>query len=141
MKATEKTENIIDIRQPTRDQKRDIRAALDLHYDLKSERYIGGETDATIAKMIGGGCMPGWVTAEREDGYGPDGGNDDIAKVTAEIIAMQGRIDAAERKAACAAADVEKAQSEVTAIKTDLAAAIKSIAVIKVAVGPRAARA
>lgn len=61
------------LRQPTRDQKRLIVAALEESYDTKNQRYKGTETDKGIADMLEDGIMAGWVAAVREDMFGPDG--------------------------------------------------------------------
>ena len=50
-----------DLRHPTREQKREIVEYLRATYDIKAERYIGTDTDITVAEAIGGGCMFGWV--------------------------------------------------------------------------------
>jgi len=134
-------ENVTDLRQPTREQRRDIRAALDLHYDMAAQRYSAGETDLTVAKMVGGGCMPGWVAEERELGYGPDGGNEQIEKVAADILALESKVKLSEGKAAAALADAATAQKDIIGIKAEIAALSKSITAIKAAVGPKAARA
>lgn len=134
-------ENVTEIRQPTREQRRDIRAALDLHYDMTAQRYMAGETDLTIAKTVGGGCMPGWVAEERELGYGPDGGNEEIERVAKAIADLDGKVKLSEGRAAAALSDAAIAQKEIIGIKAEIAALSKSIGIIKAAVGPRALRA
>lgn len=61
-----------DIPQPSRDQKREIKAMLDEVYDTKAQRYRGEESDHTVADTLGIERW-GWVTQIREDFFGPDG--------------------------------------------------------------------
>lgn len=63
---------------PSREQKREIMALLQEVYDADAGRYSGGETDASVAEVLGFPGRPGWVAALREEFFGPDGGNDDI---------------------------------------------------------------
>lgn len=74
-----------DLRQPTREQKRQIMELLNEVYDTKLSRYTGGETDKTVAETLGGGVMPGWVAQLREDFYGPDGGNEELEALLADM--------------------------------------------------------
>lgn len=140
-REAEMTQNVTDIREPTREQRRDIRAALDLNYDIKAERYIGGETDLTIAQTVGGGCMAGWVARIRDDDYGPEGGNEQIEAVAAQIEGLSKRLDDAAKNAIKAMSDAERANAATKAIQADIAALVKSMGIIKAAVGPKAARA
>jgi hypothetical protein len=70
-------------REPTKAQKREIMDLLGSAYDPAAERYTGGETDETVAKVLG--VMPGWVSQLREEFFGPDGGNEDIDRLAAEV--------------------------------------------------------
>lgn len=135
------TQNVTDIREPTREQRRDIRAALDLNYDIKAERYTGGETDLTIAQTVGGGCMAGWVARIRDEDYGPEGGNEQIEAVAAQIDGLSERLDVATQNAINAMSDAERAKAATTSIAAEIAGLKKSIDIIKAAVGPKAARA
>lgn len=80
-----------DLRQPTREQKRQIMELLNEVYDTKEARYTGGETDKTVAETLGGGVMPGWVAQLREEFFGPDGGNEELAGLSAEMKQLQDR--------------------------------------------------
>lgn len=80
------------LRQPTRDQKRLIVAALEDAYDTKNQRYKGLETDKGIAEMLGDGIMAGWVAAVREDMFGPDG-NEEMGDLAAEVKAWMKKVD------------------------------------------------
>lgn len=80
------------LRQPTRDQKRLIVAALEDAYDTKNQRYKGTETDKGIADMLEDGIMAGWVAAVREDMFGPDG-NEEMGDLAAEINAWMKKVE------------------------------------------------
>lgn len=84
-------------RQPTSAQEVDIIVALSSAYDRKAKRYQGAETDATVAEVVGGGCMPGWVAVIRADKFGP-AGNEEAEAIRAEI----GRLGADTGKAIAA---------------------------------------
>lgn len=123
------------LRKPTPDQELDIIEALLTCYDRKAKRYIGADTDKTVAEDIGGGILPGWVAEIREAKFGPSGGNEEIDRIRAEIAKMVSKA-AADRDAAKAAADTRHA-----AIIEAAQALDKRISAICAAVGPRAARA
>lgn len=78
-----------DLRQPTREQKRQIMELLNDVYDTKTTRYTGGETDKTVADALGGGVMHGWVAQIREEFFGPDGGNEELEALVAEVKQLQ----------------------------------------------------
>lgn len=75
-------------RQPTPEQEVDIIVALSSAYDRKAKRYAGVETDRSVAEVIGGGCMPGWVAKIRAEKFGP-AGNEEAEAIRAEIIALR----------------------------------------------------
>jgi hypothetical protein len=115
--AMEKTANVTELRKATPAQRREIHQHLLSFYDTKAGRYQDTATDKTIADMICGGCMPGWVAEIREADYGPDGGNAELEAVRAEVEAMRRDFDG------------------------KIAAMVKRIDAIKAAVGPKAVRA
>jgi hypothetical protein len=80
------------LRQPSRDQKRLIVAALEDAYDTKNQRYKGTETDKGIADMLEDGIMAGWVAAVREDMFGPDG-NEELGNLAAEVKTWMSDVD------------------------------------------------
>ena len=90
---TTKPATVTDIRQPTREQKRLIVEMLTDAYDTKAERYRGTDTDQTVADVIGGGCMSGWVSQIREEMFGPDGGNEEYEKLAADIATWRTNAD------------------------------------------------
>lgn len=76
---------VTPLREPTREQKRQIMSLLEVSYDTDAGRYKGTDTDATVAGAIGGGVMPGWVAELREEFFGPDGGNGEMEALAAEM--------------------------------------------------------
>lgn len=100
------------LRQPTRDQKRLIVAALEDAYDTKNQRYKGLETDKGIADMLGDGIMAGWVAAVREDMFGPDG-NEEIGNLADEVKAWMKAVDDQMSVVAEAMAEIEMHRTEV----------------------------
>jgi hypothetical protein len=129
---------ITELRQPTRDQKREIVQLLTACYDVQAGRYRGADTDKTIAEAVGGGCMPGWVAQQREDLFGPDGGNETIEQTIAEIAAWKDAVEAR-------LTEVSEAMQGMTAKMRDARSELdkvqqfqKRLEAIKAAVGPKA---
>lgn len=118
---------VMDIRKPTADQELDIIGMLLASYDRKSKRYVGDETDKTVAEAIGGGCMPGWVAAIREEKFGP-AGNEEIEAIRRAIADLKRDTDTD-------IAVMIKGRDE------KVAALNKRIDAVCAAIGPRAARA
>lgn len=121
-------------REPTKAQKRAIVDLLSEVYDTDAERYTGGETDHTVALTLG--VLPGWVANIRDEMFGPDGGNDQMAKLAA-------RIDAAEKSML----QMEAEATEIMGRADDLAKRVKgatdslgqmraSLRAVQEAVGP-----
>lgn len=100
------------LRQPTREQKRLIVAALDDAYDMTNLRYKGQETDKSIAEMLDDGIMPGWVAAVREDMFGPDG-NEEMTKLAADMAAWMKKVDAGLNLIRSTLLEVDTARAEV----------------------------
>lgn len=103
---------VAPLRQPTREQKRMIVAALDDAYDMANLRYKGLETDKGIADMLADGIMPGWVAAVREDMFGPDG-NEEMTDLAAELKAWMKKVDDGMEVVRMAMAEVDTARTEV----------------------------
>lgn len=87
-KMADAKSNVEPIRQPDGMQKRVIIAALNDAYDDDARRYRGSHTDRSIADDLGGGVMPGWVAAIREELFGP-AGNEEVEAIRAEIAACR----------------------------------------------------
>lgn len=118
------------LRQPTRDQKRLIVAALEDAYDTKNQRYKGTETDKGIADMLEDGIMAGWVAAVREDMFGPDG-NEELGDLAAEVKAWMKKVDDQLFAVSVAVSDIEAARAEVKKYQDRLTK-------IVAAIGPKA---
>ena len=78
-----------DLRKPTAEQKRQIFEMLGVVYDTKAGRFTDCESDVTVAAALGNGIMFGWVAAIREEFFGPDGGNEELEKLRADMRAWQ----------------------------------------------------
>ena len=126
--------NVEPIRQPSREQKRQIIEMLTATYDTAKERYTGTETDLTIADAIGGGCMFGWVAAIREDMFGPAGGNEEHEQLLADLHQWRENADKLAADMHGNLRDFNDARAKVKAFEDRLAAVVK-------AVGPKAVRA
>lgn len=122
------------IRQPTREQIREIIQMLDIVYDSKAGRYTGMETDASVAKSMGSGIMPGWVAAERERAFGPAGGNEELEILTRDVEARRASVKTLE-------ASVKSLEAKVAEELNGLDVIQKRLEAIKKAVGPRAVNA
>jgi ribosome-binding protein aMBF1 (putative translation factor) len=85
-----------DPRQPTRDDKRVIRDALDEHYDEKAERYTKNWSDKALAAKLN--KPERWVADVREEFYGPDV-NEAAAFYATEVAALRKRVDEVEASA------------------------------------------
>lgn len=71
--------------EPTPKQERLIILAIENAWDDQNKRYRGGQTDKTVAEELAGGIRAGWVAELRNRYFGPDGGNDELAAIRAEI--------------------------------------------------------
>lgn len=127
------------LREPSKEQKRQIISLLEVSYDTASGRYKGADTDKTVADAIGGGCMPGWVGNLREEFFGPDGGNAEIEAVLAAIGAAQkSHSEALAKIRSDAEQSIKKAEE---AFRSELKRLRSRVEAIKAAVGPKAERA
>jgi len=132
---------VTELRKPTAIQKRQIIGILEDVYDDDLKRYRGKETDKSVAETIGINVMPGWVAEIREDMFGPDGSNDEMETLLAEMREWRA---AREKEAHNARIHLENAEG----ILRDIDKAIEQVAgfekrqaAIIEAVGPKAARA
>lgn len=82
-----------DLRRPSPAQKRQIIGLLEDAYDDDSKRYRNPtDTDKTLADVIGGGCMWGWVAEIREELFGPDTRNAEVEALRADVKRIEGQI-------------------------------------------------
>lgn len=124
-------ENVTPLRQPTREQKRQIIELLGEVYDTDAERFRGAESDITVADAIGGGCMFGWVAEIREELFGPDGRNEELEALRADIALWRETADKMATKAHAAISAFESEIEKVAGFQRRLDALNK-------AAGPRA---
>lgn len=136
MKAAEKTpEAKTAPREASKRQRIEIFTMLAEVYDLDAGRYKKGETDDTVAEVLG--VMPGWVSQIRDAEFGPDGGNDDIEALGKAF--EESRLAWRELLTQLEAAgdEVKRIETEMKAHKDRMDSAIAKLAAIKKAVGPR----
>ncbi|WP_148043724.1 hypothetical protein [Paracoccus methylarcula] len=69
-------------------QKRLIVLALEDAWGDGASRYRDAYTDKAVAAELGDGIRAGWVRQVREEMFGPDGGNEEIEDIRAEIEAL-----------------------------------------------------
>lgn len=128
MKSFQELEAPMEVRQPTKAERREITMMLHEVYDTEQERYRQGDTDDSVAEVLG--VMPGWVSEIREDLFGPDGGNDEIEALMAEMTEFRAEATALLSAATKANDAVVKSLEQAKDFQTRLAK-------IKKAVGPR----
>jgi len=136
MKAAEKTpEPKAATREASKRQRIEIFTMLAEVYDLDAGRYKKGETDDTVAEVLG--VMPGWVSQIREAEFGPDGCNDDMETLSKEFeqcrAVWRALLDDLEK----AGDEVRHIEAEMKAHKDRMDSAIAKLGAIKRAVGPR----
>lgn len=127
-------------REPSREEKRQIMELLGACYDPAAGRYKGGDTDQIVAQTIGGGVMPGWVAAIREEFFGPDGGNGEMDALLDEMrewVAARERDKQDVRTHLAAAESVLRACDEGIAQVAQFSCRLEAI---RKAVGPKAGR-
>lgn len=78
-------------RQPTRDEKRKIMDMLGEVYDTDNEQYLQGDTDDTVAEVLG--VMPGWVADLRDEFFGPAGSNEDMASLGEDLAKWMASVE------------------------------------------------
>lgn len=128
-----------DLRQPTREQRRMIMDMLQASYDTKAERYMGAETDKTVADAIGN-VMPGWVAAIREEFFGPDGGNEAIEILRDELRGVKAAIEKEQDRARDAQEQAKTALAALDRLADILSGLQRKYDAVKASLGPRAAR-
>lgn len=101
-------------RQPTREDKHKIRDALNACYLIDKNCYAGDGSDKALAEKL---KVPrAWVSAEREDAYGPDACEADTVTLAA-LVAMGETLKGYVNDALTLAANVEALGREVEAMK------------------------
>ncbi|MGR3813422.1 MAG: hypothetical protein ACU0AU_04970 [Cognatishimia activa] len=127
-KAPVKESTSIAPREPTKAQKREIISMLEEVYDSDAERYIGGDTDETVADVLS--VMPGWVAAIREEFFGPAGSNEEIEQLIKDVksylVSARNSSTKLEKDLALVDASIETAEGYLARLES-----------IEKAVGPR----
>lgn len=126
MKSKQKAEEAP--REMTKRQKIEIFTMLADVYDIDGGRYRNGDTDDSVAEVLG--VMPGWVAQVREAEFGPDGGNENIEELAQRLAEAESNIKAVMESASQQHEAAAKKLAEVSAMRADLEK-------IKKAVGPR----
>lgn len=114
--------------EPSKRQRIDIFTMLAEVYDIDAGRYLQGDTDETVASVLG--VMPGWVAQIRESEFGPDGGNEDIEALVAKLDDWTNQVDAAQKTLESMKATFDRLKATGETMSADLDR-------IKKAVGPR----
>lgn len=117
-----------EVREPTKAERREITLLLSDVYDTEQERYRQGDTDDSVAEVLG--VMPGWVSEIREDLFGPDGGNENIEKLEKELAEFRSEATRLLSEATKANQAVVRSLEQAKSFQSQLAQ-------IKKAVGPR----
>lgn len=128
------------VRQPTREQRRQIVELLNTCYDTKAERYIGTDTDKTVADCIGGGVLFGWVAQVREEFFGPDGGNAEMAELLQSIAYQRTLVESVAEKITDIQKQVATYWELHQSVVNELTALERRVVAIKIAVGPKAGK-
>lgn len=103
----------VEHRQPTADQRLQIRSALDKHFDDSKGRYLEGMTDEKIAEHL---KVPRiFVTNIREAAYGPLLSNPEIDALREEISAQDLKIAALVNDTVAAVENIRKEMREALA--------------------------
>lgn len=141
MKAKSLAATVTTIREPTREEKRQIMGLLEVSYDADAGRYKGADTDQTVAAAIGGGVMSGWVAEIREEFFGPDGGNGEMDALLAEMRAWVKEKDGELLELNHLASVVGQTIKSYEEKAKQVDAFVKRLDAIRTAVGPKAVRA
>lgn len=116
------------MREITPKDRRQIFKRLDEVYDDKKGRYCDGFTDNSVAKELN---MPrAWITEVRESNFGPDGGNDDMERVSAAVGKLAKQAKDLQDDAISLASRAEELEAEAGRIRAQISA-------IQQAVGPQ----
>ena len=112
-------------RSPSKRQRIEIFTMLAEVYDIDAGLYKNGDTDDSVADVLG--VMPGWVAEIREEEFGPAGGNESIENLIKQIAGFEKdcagteatAVDLIKRVQALEATSKAKL-AEVSAMKSDL---------------------
>ncbi len=113
---------------PTRAQKRSIMDLLEDVYDVESECYCQGDTDETVAGVLG--LPPAWIEQLREEFFGPTGANEDMQKLSVDVLKL---LRASETQRRDAVAHLVKLDVTIA----DAKSLLDRLKAVEKAVGPR----
>ncbi|MGI3165521.1 hypothetical protein [Pseudooceanicola sp. 200-1SW] len=133
-----KLEDASEPPSPSREQKREIMALLQEVYDADAGRYAGGETDASVAEVLGFPGRPGWVAALREEFFGPDGGNEDIEALSAALKQVKGWCEEVDSERARISGELAALDQKKAKLEEVVASMLEDLGKIRRAVGPAA---
>lgn len=125
-------------RAMTPKQKREIISVLEMAYDDESRRYKGKDTDLTVAQLLGAAFLPGWVTQVREELFGPEGGNDEMEDLRAELVKLKAEVATATKNATVHLREAEGYLRKLNEAEKSIADLTKRVDAVKAAVGPKA---
>lgn len=101
-------------RQPTREDRRRIREALDAHYLTDRQCYAKAHSDASLAASL---KLPrAWVTDEREAAYGPEGCEADSEHI-ARLAKLETAAEALETRGLELATEAERLKGEAAKLR------------------------
>lgn len=125
-------------RQMTPKQKREIISVLEMAYDDESRRYKGKDTDLTVAQLLGAAFLPGWVTQVREELFGPEGANDEMEELRAELVKLKAEVATSTKNATVHLREAEGYLRKLNEAEKAIADLTKRVEAVKAAVGPKA---
>lgn len=118
----------VEPREPSKKQRIQIFTMLAEVYDIDAGRYMQGDTDDTVADVLG--VLPGWVSQIREAEFGPDGGNEDFEALAAELAAFRDEVLARIKRNTDETDYLLKARDRIQAAET-------AVTKMRRAIGPR----
>ena len=115
------------IRQPTREQKREIMLMLDIAYDTKSGHYKGKNSDKSVAEELGDGILWGWVKEIREEFFGESDKNEEADKAIEEINVWMSDLEKRAAEIHDKIVEVQKELRELNAYRDEIKGIIKKV--------------
>jgi rubredoxin len=123
--------------EPTKRQRIDIFTMLAECYDIDAGKYRQGDTDDTLAEVLG--VRPGWVMLIREAEFGPDGGNEDMESLSLSFDKSRAAFRELLEKSEALEKELETIKASAAAEKNRWDGLAAQLSVIRKAVGPRVA--
>lgn len=126
---------VAEVAGPTKRQRIEIFALLADVYDIDAGRYSKGDTDDSVAEILG--VRAGWVAEIREAEFGPCGSNDEIAEAIAALESSREAFTKMLDGVRQAEKDVERLSAEMMAEKERMNSAIARVGAISRALSDR----